>query len=74
MDTYIKKIDGAWYAFGLNAEGKVFSIGRDCPASGGLFEGDLTDEGIKFVAKPMTKNQTARNKARRYGNFVKEIK
>lgn len=72
--TYIKKIDGKWYAFAGNAEeGQVYSIGSDCPKYGCALFGRWTDEGIKYVASSSPSRGAAYQKARRYGTYRGEV-
>lgn len=46
--TYIREIDGKWYAFSANPDnGQVYSIGKDNPKDGRWFA-NLTNSGIKY--------------------------
>lgn len=68
--TYIRKIDGAWYAFAANPDnGQVYSIGRDCPSYGGNWFACLTDDGIKYVASPCPSRKAAYMRAMRNGSY-----
>lgn len=74
MDTYIRKINGQWYAF-EGRQGKngyqALSIGADDPESGRWF-GPWTDDGISYVATPSPNRKAAYQKARRAGNYCGE--
>lgn len=68
--TYIKEIDGKWYAFGIDEfHHQAYSIGSDCPDDGGLWIARWSDEGIKYVASPSKSRSGAYQKARRWGNY-----
>lgn len=75
--TYVKQIDGKWYAFAANYEDyQVFGIGRDCPpVSSGCYCycAKWTDNGIKNVATPSPSRAAALKKARRHGEFGGEL-
>ena len=72
--TYIKEIDGKWYAFECNTEsGNVYSIGNDDPREGGRWFARLTDDGIKYVARSCPTRNAAYRKARRYGKYCGEM-
>lgn len=67
--TYIREIDGKWYAFAANPDnGQVYSIGRDNPKDGQWFAG-LTDSGIKYVASPCPSRRAAYMRAMRNGSY-----
>ena len=67
--TYIKNIDGKWYAFeGDLRKNQVYSIGSDNPADG-RWCANWCDSGIKYVASPSPTRQAAYQKARRHGIY-----
>lgn len=68
MFTWIKEIDGKWYAFGEYGDGQVCAIGRDRPESGVDLAG-CCDSGIKYVATPSLNKTAARKKAQRAGKY-----
>lgn len=65
--TYIKNIDGKWYAF-RGCGNQVYSIG-------GIwgYMARWTDDGIKYVSKSSPSRSAAYQKARRYGKYCGEI-
>lgn len=66
--TYVKEIDGKWYAFALNEErAQVYSIGKDS-YDGSRFAG-RTDSGIKYVASSSPTKRAAIEKAKRAGAY-----
>lgn len=66
--TYVKEIDGKWYAFALNeARAQVYSIGKD--AYDGSRFAELTDSGIKYVASNSPTKRAAIEKAKRAGAY-----
>ena len=67
MNTYIRQINGKWYAFEYDGN-KVMSIGRDNPRDGRWYA-SLTDSGIQYVANPSPSYRAAYNKARLHGNY-----
>ena len=68
--TYIREIDGKWYAFAASPNnGQVYSIGRDCPSDGGNWFAGLTDCGIKYVASASPTRKAAYERARRNGYY-----
>lgn len=75
-NTYIKCIDGKWYAFAGNEERwQVYSIGSDCPPPESgcrLYCAKGTDSGIKSVASPSASRSAAYQKARRHGKYSGE--
>lgn len=72
MNTYIRQIDGKWYAFGADKDNNmVYSIGSDCP-DGGVWYGSWTDSGIKYVAYSSPSRRAAYQKARRCGKYSGE--
>lgn len=72
--TYIRKIDGRWYAYsGDRQRGQVYSIGRDNPSEGGRWFARWTDNGIKYVASASPSRKAAYEKARRYGEYGGEV-
>lgn len=74
MNTYIKKIENLWYAFGSYGNYQVISIGNDCPKEGGLwFAQGFTDGAIKYVASGSPTRSAAYQKARRHGNYQGEV-
>ena len=76
MNTYIREIDGKWYAFGgspFNAQ--VYSIGRDNPTKsscGMCWCAKWVESGIKYVASPSPSRRAAIQKARRAGEYKGE--
>ena len=73
-DTYIKFIDGRWYAFGYDSRNyQVYSIGRDDPAECGCWFARATDSGIKYVASSSPSRHAAYMKARRNGHYCGEL-
>ena len=67
--TYIREIDGKWYAFAADPDnGQVYSIGKDNPDHGRWF-GRLTDSGIKYVASASPTRKAAYQKASRNGTY-----
>lgn len=66
--TYIREIDGRWYAF-EGVRTTVYSIGADNPKDGGQWFARWTDAGIKYVASPSASRNAAYQKARRHGNY-----
>ncbi len=77
-DTYIKCIDGKWYAFAADTKDwKAYSIGSDNPSrgrDGTRWVAPLNDSGIKYVAIWSTSRSGAYQKARRNGNYCGEMK
>lgn len=72
MDTYIREIDGRWYAFaGDTSKNQVYSIGQDCPEDG-TWAASWTDGGIRYVATWSPTREAAYRKARRNGNYCGE--
>ena len=71
--TYIKNIDGKWYAFEYSEKHEqVYSIGRDNPPSEngrGRWCGRPTDSGIKYVSSPSPSRKAAYSKAYRWGEY-----
>lgn len=69
--TYIRQIDGKWYAFwGDEERNQVYSIGNDCPSQAGcLWTGRWNDSGIKYVASVSPSRNAAYQKARRHGKY-----
>lgn len=76
METYIRQIDGNWYAFGGDWDKyQVYSIGADCPPSennGACWCAKWTDSGIKYVASKSPTRAAAYQKARRHGVYCGE--
>ena len=73
--TYIKKIDGKWYAFaGDKSNDNVYSIGNDNPRDGGRWFARWTDSGIRYVASGLETRSGAYKKASRYGSYCGEIR
>ena len=73
MNTYIRQIDGKWYAFGADEENnQVYGIGSDCPKGGRSWVGSWTDTGIKYVACSSDTRRAAYQKARRNGKYSGE--
>lgn len=73
-DTYISKVGEHWYAFAADPSTyQVYSIGRDCPADGGVWVASLTDEGIKYVSSWSPTRHAAYEKARRNGHYCGEL-
>jgi len=77
MKTYIREIEGKWYAFGGDIDkNQVYSIGKDNPPS---FTGcshyvaRWTDYGIRYIANASPNKQAARKKAIRNGDFDPRI-
>lgn len=69
--TYIRQIDGKWYAFaGDEVNVQVYSVGPDSP-EGGWFCGSWTDNGIKQAAHwgPCKTRSGAYKKAKKYGEY-----
>lgn len=74
--TYIKQLDGEWYAFAADAdEDQVFSIGRDNPSPqmGKRYCAPWTNRGIKIVSTPSPSRAAALKRAKRHGEFGGEI-
>ena len=72
--TYIKNINGKWYAFeGDQERGKVYSIGSDSPKEG-RWMANWCDSGIEYVAYSSPTRNAAYQKARRHGIYGGEIK
>lgn len=69
MITNISMVNGKWYAFGVNKDYQVVSIGRDCPKRGAWYA-KMTDEGIEYVATPSPSKEAAAAKARRHGDYM----
>lgn len=67
--TYIKQIDGEWYAFeGDSDANEVRSIGRDNPPAHtdcDRYWAKWSDAGIKSVASPSKTRRAAYSKAKR---------
>lgn len=73
-DTYIKNINGKWYAFaGDTIRNQVYSIGSDNPYGGGRWFARWTDEGIKYVASACMSRNGAYKRARRHGKYCGEV-
>ena len=69
MNTYIKEIEGKWYAFaGDETKNQVYSIGNDSPKNGRFFA-RWNDSGIKYVSCCSPTKSAARQKAKRHGNY-----
>ena len=66
--TYIKNINGSWYAFAGSKNGNVYSIGNDCP-SDGIWTARWTEGGVLYVASASPSRHAAYMKARRAGNY-----
>ena len=66
MKTYIRKIEGKWYAFaGDEDKYQVYSIGRDNPDQRGCrWFANWTDGGIRYVASPSPTRAAAYAKAK----------
>ena len=74
MKTYIKNIDGHWYAFAADeTKNQVHSIGADSPRNG-TWCSRWTDSGIRYVATRSPSRSAAYQKAKRYGEYAGEIK
>ena len=69
--TYIRQIDGNWYAFwGDEERNQVYGIGNDCPSQAGcLWVSRWNDSGIKYVASASPSRNAAYQKARRHGKY-----
>ena len=71
-NTYIREIDGDWYAFaGDKDKAQVYSIGSDNPKQGRWFA-RWTDNGIRYVASKSPTRSAAYQKARRHGRYMGE--
>lgn len=70
MNTYIRLIEGNWYAYGGHGS-QVYSIGADSPKEGRWFA-TRTDAGIKYVATKSPTRTAAYQKARRNGTYMGE--
>lgn len=73
MDTYIKKINGKWFAFGGSvSKNQVYSIGDD-----NIYDyravARWNDAGIRYVSSVSPNRPAAYRKARRGGNFKGEM-
>ena len=74
IDTYIRCIDGKWYAFAADTSDYVaYSIGADNPHDGLHWYASMTDKGIQYVATASPSRAAAYQKARRNGNYHGEI-
>lgn len=74
MKTYITCIDGKWYAFaGDPNNNQVYSIGNDSPRDGNCWFAKWTDAGIKYIASPSPSRSAAYSKAKRHGEYIKEV-
>lgn len=71
MKTYIKCIEGRWYAF-EGDNGQVYSIGSDNPPEGGRWFARGTNHGIRYVASPSPTRSAAYQRARRWGEYSGE--
>lgn len=72
MNTYIRNINGSWFAFSGNKDkNQVYSIGADSPKEGAWF-GNWTDGGILYVATKSPTRTAAYRKARRNGTYMGE--
>lgn len=72
MNTYIRQINGKWYAFACDEKnGQVYSIGSDSPKNAMWFA-PRTDSGIQYVATCSRTRSAAYQKARRHGNYCGE--
>ena len=68
--TYIRKIDGKWYAFaGDPQKYQVYSIGLDNPKEGGRWFANWTEAGITYVASASPNRSAAYHKAARNGIY-----
>ena len=73
VETFISRISGDWYAFGLDpSRCRVVSIGDDSPGRG-RWEMWYTPEGVRQVACPSRSRQDARRKAKRNGIYMGRI-
>lgn len=73
MKTYIKNINGNWYAFGGSTkEDQVFSIGADC-GDNYRWVARWNDAGIQYVARWSPSRHAAYYKARRAGEYCGEV-
>ena len=71
--TYIKRIDGLWYAFEVDwMRGRVLSVGKD-NTCGFRYIAKWNDAGIKYVATWSPTRKAAYEKAARYGNYCGEL-
>lgn len=70
--TYIKCIEGHWYAYEATDDGQVYSIGSDNPSQGGRWVARATDDGIRYVASPSPTRSAAYQRARRWGEYSGE--
>lgn len=68
--TYIKQIDGKWYAFaGEYQKNQVYSIGHDNPKGGRRWFASWTNSGIQYVATASPNRSAAYHKAHRNGIY-----
>lgn len=68
MKTYIRKIDGKWYAF-AGHQNQVYSIGRDDPKEGGHWFASWTKQGVRYVSTASPNRRAAVAKAKRHGEY-----
>jgi hypothetical protein len=68
MKSYIRKIDGEWYAFlGDEKDGRIYT-----PRYGNWWTASWTDEGIKYICPKSASRNAAYQKARRLGKYQGE--
>lgn len=71
-NTYIREIDGDWYAFAGNKDkAQVYSIGSDDPERG-RWCASWTNLGVRYVATKSPTRNAAYQKARRHGKYMGE--
>lgn len=71
-NTYIREIDGDWYAFAGDKEKvQVYSIGSD-NLKYGRWCARWTDNGIRYVVSKSPTRSAAYQKARRHGRYMGE--
>ena len=75
MKTYIREIDGKWYAFAAHGDNQVRSIGADNPpkdSGSTAYFASWSDNGIKYISSSSASRKAAYEKARRYGEYQGE--